>query len=280
MPRLSISSWSLHRALGPTYRSSADSFKQLISNQDQPGTLDLLDLPARIAARGIKTLEICHFHLPSLDDSYLAELRAALDDAGVELFSILIDAGDITQPDAPTRQADLAWIENWLAVAGQCGAGHARIIAGDAALNGDSGPLQDHPLIRRSAANLRHLAAVGRDHGVQIITENFRRLTTRPEPLLAILALCEGQVGLCADFGNFHGDTKYDDLAQILPLANSVHAKADYPQAGQMRRDDFLRCLDLSRTAGFTGPYSLIFDGPGSEWDSLAEIQAVVEAYL
>ena len=47
-----------------------------------------------------------------------------------------------------------------------------------------------------------------------------------------------------------------------------------------MSRDDFDRCLDLADDADFDGPYSLIFDGPGSEWDSLAEIQAVVEPRL
>ncbi len=38
--------------------------------------------------------------------------------------------------------------------------------------------------------------------------------------------------------------------------------------------------MDLARAAKFDGPYSLIFDGPGSEWDSLAEMQEVVKAYL
>ena len=47
-----------------------------------------------------------------------------------------------------------------------------------------------------------------------------------------------------------------------------------------MDRPDFERCLELARQAGFTGPYSLIFDGPGNEWSSLAQIQEVVQPYL
>jgi len=57
MRRLAISTWSLHG--------------QLQSGQA------LLDLPAQIAQRGIQTLEICHFHLPSTTPAYLAELRQA-----------------------------------------------------------------------------------------------------------------------------------------------------------------------------------------------------------
>jgi sugar phosphate isomerase/epimerase len=280
MPRFSVSSWSLHRALGPRFRVVDKETGRLEPDSDTPGDISLLELPARIAGLGIRTLEICHFHLPRLDPGYILELRAALNGAGVELFSILIDAGDITQPD-PARQAEeLAWIRSWLEIAGQCGASHARVIAGYAELTSANGSLYDHPLIRLSAENLGELARFGHEHGVQVITENFHALAGRPEPLLAILELCEGTVGLCADFGNYKGATKYEDLAAILPKADSIHAKAHYPQAGQMERTDFVRCLELARQANFSGPYSLIFDGPGDEWRSLAEMEQVVQPYL
>lgn len=274
MPRLSLSTWSLHRHLGPMYRPAGDGSGRLIPHDATPGALSLLEVPAEIAARGIGTLEICHFHFPRTDSGYIDELRAAVQEAGVELFSLLIDAGDITNPDPTKREEDLRWIRGWLEIAGRCGAAHARVIAGDAAPNGDDGP------IRLSAENLRALARVGRDCGVRVITENFRPLTQCADTLLAILDRCEGEVGLCADFGNFGGPTKYDALAAILPRADSVHAKAHYPQAGQMDREDFLRCLNLAREARFDGPYSLIFDGPGREWESLAEIQQEVARYL
>lgn len=277
--RLSVSSWSLHRALGPRYQ--ADPITGQVQPQaEAPGEISLLELPGQIAAKGIKTLEICHFHFPRLDEGYLAELRAELDEAGVELFSILIDSGDITHPNPAAREEDLRWIRGWLEIAGRCGAGHARVIAGKADIEPGSGSLPDHPAIRLSAENLRDLAHFGHHHGVQIITENFQPLAKRPEQLLAILALCQGEVGLCADFGNFHGPSKYDDLAAILPQADSVHAKAHYAQANEMDRNDFVHCLELSRQAGFNGPYSLIFDGPGSEWDSLDQIKVVVQEYI
>ena len=279
MPRLSVSTWSLHRALGPMYHPSESDPNQLLPHDDTPGEISLLDVPARIGAMGIKTLEICHFHFPHLDDAYFAELRSALDRAGVNLFSILIDAGDITHPDAARREADLAWIRAWLEIAGKCGAGHARVIAGDTAIVVNGGDLRDHDPIRLSAQNLRALAKHGRDYDVQVITENFRALTTQPAPLLAILDLCQGDVGLCADFGNYKGAGKYEDLAAILPQADSVHAKARYTQPGKIDNGDFRRCLDLSQAAGFDGPYSLIFDDEGSEWDNLLDLRAAVEPY-
>jgi sugar phosphate isomerase/epimerase len=252
----------------------------LVPQGDTPGELTLLELPAAVAAQGIHTLEVCHFHFPSVEQTYLTEFRAALAGAGVELFSLLIDAGDITRPDPAEREAELSFIRHWIGIAGRCGAGHARVIAGDADVPVDNGSIRDHPAVQLSAQHLRALAAFGRERGVKVFTENFRALTRRPEAVLAIMALCDGEVGLCVDFGNYKGPTKYDDLAAIMPYATSAHAKADYPQAGMMDRDDFVRCLDLAQAAEFAGPYSLIFDGPGSEWDSLVQIREVVKNYL
>jgi sugar phosphate isomerase/epimerase len=262
------------------YRQTEHRGTAMSSNADKPGEIALLELPALLAERGINTLEVCHFHFPSVDEAYITEFRAALADAGVELYSLLVDTADITHEDAAQREQDIETVRFWLEIASKVGASHARVIAGDANIDEQNGAAKDHPAIRLSADNLRALAGVGADLGVQVNTENFRALTKRASHVLAILELCEGQVGLCADFGNYGGDSKYDEIAAILPHANVLHAKAHYPAAGEMSRDDFDRCLDLADDADFDGPYSLIFDGPGSEWDSLAEIQAVVEPRL
>src|SRR3712207_5645598 len=105
-PRLSVSTWSLHRALGRPSFYGPETGQAIPVETHGRGALSLLELPAHIAAFGIHTLEICHFHLPSRDHTYLSELRSALDDAGVELFSLLVDDGDLTHPEHAQR--DLA----------------------------------------------------------------------------------------------------------------------------------------------------------------------------
>lgn len=282
MPRLSTSSWSLHRALGRP---------PLTGPQDPPPTgpmpgaeVDLLDLPARLAQMGVPTLEIVHFHLPSLDASYLSELRAALAAAQVELFSVLIDAGDITHPDPAQRQREMAWIRGWIDVAADLGASHARVVAGYTPVQPQTGDLRAHPVLRLSAENLRSLAAYARERGVQVITENFRETAARAAQVLALLDLCEGEVGLCADFGNFKGPDRYDELAAIFPRADSAHVKALYDGDGRPVRAEFQRTLGMLLDAGFDGPMSLIFDGPlhrdEDEWDNLAVLRGMVAGML
>src|SRR5438876_706942 len=92
--RLSVSTWSLHRALGVTFADAPDNGSRARQETFGPGTLSLLEVPARIAAMGIGTLEICHFQIPSRERAYLNELRSAIRQAGVRLLSVLIDNGD------------------------------------------------------------------------------------------------------------------------------------------------------------------------------------------
>src|SRR6266568_5852710 len=102
-PRLSVSTWSLNRALGQPQFYGTDNQQNIPVDTHGRGAISLLELPAHVARFGISTLEICHFHLPSLDKTYLAELCSALDAAHVELFSLLIDNGDITHPQHAER---------------------------------------------------------------------------------------------------------------------------------------------------------------------------------
>jgi sugar phosphate isomerase/epimerase len=275
MPQTSISTWSLHRGLGPIYKPAADGSGRLEPNGGYgSGEWPLLEVPAQLAERGIEWLEICHFHFPSIDAGYIAELRRALDFAGVKLHSVLIDAGDITHPEAARREADLNWIKSWISVAARCGAKRVRVIAGDAQ------PDAEGRAVRLSAAGLSQLSHYARERGLQVITENWHALTMDPKSLVALLDRLEGEVGLCVDFGNYSGPEKYAKLEKIMPHADSIHAKAHFPEAGRMDRDDFSRCLDLSKTAGFAGPYTMIFDGPGDEWTSLGMIQEEIRSYL
>lgn len=269
--RLAVSTWSLHRALGKPPFTGPDTPGSQLATPTLAPAFSLLELPAKIAAEGIHTLEICHFHIPSRDPAYLKQLRTAIEKAEVELWEVLIDAGDVT--DTPHAARDIAWIEGWIDVAGQLGATRARVIAGRAK------PSQ--AALQQSQQALQRLAAYAQARNVRLMTENFHDLTSTPEAVLTLLDGLEGQVGLLADFGNWKGPNKYADLAQIFPRAESYHAKCHFSAPQVMDRDDYARCLELTRAAGTVGPYSLIYDGPGNdEFTGLRLEREMVSAYL
>jgi hypothetical protein len=270
-PCLSVSTWSLHRVIGAPQIYGADCGHAIPTETHGKGALSLLELPSHIAAFGIHTLELCHFHLPSLDKGYLTELRSALQAAHVDLFSLLIDEGDFTHPDNSAR--DLAWVGSWLDVASHLGAKRARVIAGKAA------PSQ--ATLEMSVRGLRHLSAHAEDLGLRLMTENWYGLLSSPLSVHALFEKLEGKVGLCFDFGNWRGPDKYTHLQAIASYAESCHTKAFFASPYEMDKDDYVRCLDITRSAGFSGPYTLIYDGPGSdEWAGLAQERQVVQPYL
>lgn len=267
--RVSVSTWSLHRTLGdPAFYGVG---QEIPVDTHHKGASSLLELPERIAAAGIHTLEICHFHLPTLDPVYLDELKAALKAAQVELFSLLVDDGDVTHPRDGER--DQAWISSWLRVASALDARRMRVIAGKSAPSPDA--------LERSYQAVHQLAREAREQGIRLMTENWFGLLSTPEAVQALLTRLEGEVGLCFDFGNWEGEDKYTRLAEIASFAESCHAKASFTSPYVVDGDDYTRCLDITRQAGFGGPYTLIYAGPDhDEWRGLALEASLVQPYL
>lgn len=269
--RISVSTWSLHRLLGDPTMYGPEHGHQIPAETHNRGSLSLLDVPAAIKAHDINTLEICHFHLPSLDEGYLRELRSQLVAEEIEFFSLLVDNGDITHPEHAER--DQAWIAGWIPIAAQLGARCMRVIAGKAAPTPET--------LEQSYRRLKQLSEQAQAYGVRLMTENWFGLLSRPEDVVTLLDRLEGKVGLCMDFGNWGGPTKYADLAPLARYANSCHAKADFAPEYQVDEQDYRRCLKMTQDADFAGPYTLIYAGPGNdEWQGLAVEHAIVSAYI
>ena len=268
--RISVSSWSLHRTLGRPDIYGVEQGFHIPHESHNRGQCTLLELPARLAAFGITTLEICHFHLPDLDTGYLSELRSALQAANIELFSLLIDEGDLTHPDHAER--DLVWIGRWLEIAEHLGARRARVIAGKSTSEGAQ---------QRSVQALRQLAERAEGMGLRLMTENWFDVLSQPQAIHTLFEQLEQRVGLCLDFGNWKGSDKYTRLASIAGYAESCHTKAHFLAADHLDQPDYIRCLDITREAHFVGPYTLIYDGPNDdEWSGLAMEREIVQPYL
>ncbi|HVF85070.1 MAG TPA: TIM barrel protein [Abditibacteriaceae bacterium] len=266
--RLSVSSWSLHRTLG-----APDFFgvgQEIPLDSHNRGTSTLLELPQKLAAMGINTMEICHFHLLSRDDDYLHQLRSALEKANVELWSFLIDDGDISHPQNSER--DVQWVREWFPVAQKLGAKRARVIGGK------SEPTPEN--MQRSMQAMQQLAQDAKAYDLRLMTENWYNILSTPQRVLDVFEQTQGEVGLCLDFGNWNHADKHEMLSQIAPLAESCHAKFEFVDENTMDLEDGTRCLDILRSANFSGAFTLINGTPGDEWRGLEMEKEVVQRYL
>ncbi|OPH57638.1 xylose isomerase [Paenibacillus ferrarius] len=275
MRYLSLTTWSLHRNLGPLRwtRWDADNRTQVTAVQDQPELLTLLELPIVLAEKGFKSLEVCHFHVPDTSEAYLKKLRQSFADAGIRFYSLLIEYGDLTNTDEARRQSDIAWIKSWIDHASVAGAERVRVIAGDAEPS-------DQLALQRSAAALSELTDYASARGVRVVTENFHALTSTADNCLALLETCGEKLGFTSDYGNFKGITKYDGLSQTIPLSESIHAKAQTDAEGNPDEAEFIQCMELAKEAGYEGPFTLVYDGPGDMWEGIERVRKLVAPYL
>ena len=249
MVSAAVSTVTLAKALGsPRFHLDADAGKQ-VGGAAEPPAIDLLDLPAEAAARGFRSFDLSVYHLPSIEQGYLADLRLAFEEAQVELFQLLIDTGDVDSADRGKQEAGIAHIKRWMNIAVELGARGVRYVPGD------SEPTLT--TIRASAEAFRELADCAADLGLRPATENFRRFNMKAEDLLAVLEGSERDYGLVADFGNARGPDKYEILEKIMPRATSIHAWAEVDEDGDLISEDFQRCLTIARDSGFDGPIML-----------------------
>ena len=219
----------------------------------------LVALPVRMAQQGFYRVEICHFHIEDTSSEYLARLKDAFEQVGVTIQSVLIDDGDVSSQDCGER--DAAWIGGWIDVAAKLGAERARVIAGKSEFSREA--------FERSVAKLKPLASRGADQGVRMTTENWFPLLSTPDAVLEMLDRLEGNLGLCADFGNWAGPDKYEALTRIYPQAETCHAKCEFSDAHAIDVVDYGRCLLDLKASGFDGPLVLVNGGPDHEWNAL-----------
>ena len=261
-----ISTWSIHRLLGQfAAPGSAIDGGSFIPHQEMGNRRTLIDLIPEIAEHGYHVLQICHFHLESSDPAYLGRLRTTLKAYDVSFDMLLIDEGDLTDPDF---ERQMAWYDDWLNVAAMLGAKRARIGAG-----------KQSPTPKRLRASGERLGILADGHpDVRIVTENWLGATPDAESLLDVLEAAGESVGLLIDLGNWTGPDKYTNLAKIAGRAEACHAKCHFTDDGPDEAD-FCTALALLKDVDFNGPIALIYDGPDpDEWVGLELEWKIVES--
>ncbi|MBX4906414.1 MULTISPECIES: TIM barrel protein [Rhizobium] len=270
--RFAVSTWSLHRLLGAVYAYSPDPDKSAAPKEPYgPGGAALIDMPAALAARDIHRLEVCSFHLPSLDAAYLTELSDAVASSNVLFQTLLVEDGDPSHPE--TAERDVRWMAEWIDIAAALGAQRMRVIAGK------QKPTPEN--LARAARHLDWLAEQAERSGVRVVVENWFDLLPSPVETNWLLDRLDGTVGLNGDLGNWTAPAKYQGLADIMRRAEICHAKADYNAAG-LDAEDYRKCLEMCETAGYAGPFTVIYDSPffPNEWDGILLQKAFIEDFL
>jgi sugar phosphate isomerase/epimerase len=238
--RISLAQWSLHRAL--------------LAKE-----VDHLDF-ALIARRdfGIEAVEYVNsfFKDKARDSAYLREMNRRADGEGVYQHLIMCDGeGRLGDPDPARRGEAVENHRKWLDAAKALGCATIRV---NAASEGTSDRQRE-----LAADGLRRLTELADPLALNVIVENHGGLSSNGRWLAGVIqAVGHPRCGTLPDFGNFYEYDRYQGVADLMPFAKAVSAKAhDFDARGDEVTKDYRRLLRIVYEAGYRGWVGIEYEG-------------------
>jgi L-ribulose-5-phosphate 3-epimerase len=239
---ISLAEWSLNRAL----------FGK---------KLDHLDFPR--AARqdyGIGAIELVNQFMmkKAQDQAYLAEFKQRADSEGVKILLIMCDGeGALGDPDAAKRKQAVENHYKWAEAARYFGSHSIRV-------NADTkgqGSFEEQQ--KRAADGLRSLSEFCSRLRLNCIVENHGGLSSNGAWLAGVMRMVAlPNCGTLPDFGNFTDYDRYKGVAEMMPFAKAVSAKASsFDAAGNCVETDYRRMVKIVLDAGYRGYFGIEYEG-------------------
>lgn len=295
MNTVAISSFSFVSQLGPIRFESRDEDGDVtVASLPLPRLYSLEHWATLVRERyDVTAVEICQIQIDDPSRDRITRLRRHLDDAGVTVRTVPIDFGELDSTDARRRDADVEHLVTWFDTANLLGAQYIRVNAGSPmSQSADSDTAGAIDALRRltDEADLR---------GMHLLVENHGGLSSDPDYLLELRDQVDG-LGILLDLGNFEPlvsvsrarfqgenpvtdhletDRVYDDIQRLAPVAELVHVKAFDPRESGSPLLDVDRALRVAVDAGFTGPYSIEWEGHRTDpWEATGELLERIRA--
>jgi sugar phosphate isomerase/epimerase len=272
LQRIGVCSWSLH-AYFPQTRPQ---------NFKWPGKmLDLREYPELIADKyHLHNFELCNTHFGSTEQSYIKDLKAAVEKAHGCVTNMPVDyPGDwegkgLCDPDDKQWRWEIAERKKWIDIAAELGAQSIRPNPGGTVKMSD---------FSRPIAAYKELGEYGKSKGVKVLIENHGNVAAKAENIVAIIkGAGPDWTGTLPDFGNFPEAERYHGLELMFPYAPVVcHVRGlAFNAQGEETGFDFRRCMKVAAAAGFKGVYSVEFGGQGEPYDGIQKTIDELLKYL
>ncbi len=269
--RIAVASWP--------FRAWIDSPTNRGRKPNLPG-MDLKGFAAMVAEKfSIHNIEPLDDHFRSTDPAYLAELRAAVDQAGSHVIDIPVGARySFYDPDAAKRTLAIDHAKKWADIAVALGSPSVRVhVAGVHGVESD---------VDRTAGSLRQVADYGAEKNVVINLENDDLKTEDAFFLVKVIEKA-GHPWLHAlpDFCNsmLSGNEKfnYDAVTAMFKHAcNICHVKDSESEGGKVFRVDLAKTFGILKAAGYRGYCSMEFEGQGDPYEGTEKLIDATVKYL
>lgn len=216
------------------------------------GKWKLLELPGILRDKlGITALEHVNqfFENPTL--TYLARLKKACADAGVQSTILMVDGeGGTASPDAAERKRAAIAHRKWFDVGHELGCYAVRCNV----YGGAQDWKQDKDLVARAAETMLAMLDYAKGSGLDLIVENHGGASSDPDVLVALVKkVNHPKFGLLCDLGNWNkGDDRYANSRKILPYAKGLSVKGTWG-AGVDASFDAEKLVKVALDFGYVG---------------------------
>jgi sugar phosphate isomerase/epimerase len=224
----------------------------------------VIDLCAEL---GFDAVDPTGYYLPGYPeppaDAYLNAVKRRAFLSGLDISGTGV-RNDFTQPETTKREADVAHVGRWAAVAAKLGAPVLRVFDGRAEAKG----LGREQMTEWVVEAFRSCAAHGERHGVVIVYQNHDELLKTAAEVLALRErVASPWFGLNVDVGSLRTGDPYEEIAQLAPFACTWQIKERLYRKGQEEKTDVRRVFAILRQAGYRGyaPIETLGDGDPRE---------------
>ena len=264
--RLGVCSWSLHNYFPKTRDRNFQGTGKMLDLREYPGLI--------VDKYKVHNFELCNTHFEATTPAYLKDLKSAVEKVHGRVVNMPVDydadwsgVGLCDPNDVQWRQ-EIAERKKWIDIAAEIGA---------LAIRPNPGGTVKMTDMSRATAAYKELGEYGKSKGVKVLIENHGNVAAKAENIVAIVKGAGADwVGTLPDFGNFPEAERYRGLELMFPYAMTVcHARGlTFNEQGEETGFDMLRCVEISKKAGFKGVYSAEF---GSGVDPYEDIQKILD---
>ena len=226
---------------------------------------------------GIKALEYNDMFMESWDDDYLAKVKKSAADAGCSI-ACLCCGGNFCSDAEAERKAQVELISERIGAAQKLGAPCMRINVGKT----DSEEKDATVGVDRVIEAFNALLPAAKEANVKMTIENHGGVSKKADYIVKIILNTDPEwVGSCPDFGNFHGDDRYRELAKVFPFAHHIHAKThEFDENGEDTDKDYGRIMRMLKDMDNEAVLSIEFEGKGDQIEGVKKSKALIERYL
>ena len=204
-----------------------------------------------------------YFFRPKVTRDYLVALRRRAFLRGVEISGTAV-GNNFSLPPGEARQAQIAYVKEWIDHAAVLGAPHIRVFAGREAKGVDRAQAD-----RWAIECLRECCDHAAKHGIFLGIENHDSIGDAKSLLNFVKAVDHPWFGVNLDSGNFRTADPYVDFAASAPFAVNVQLKTELRVAGKKAPADLPRLMGILKKARYQGYVAVEFEAAEDPYEAV-----------